>query len=101
MKKRGSELKSAIIAAIDIFVALSLYLSLSSLLRDINAIRVPHRLFAFLSYFGLGIVLSIMSMAGLVRLIKIPGRLISILTLSSAIILMLSGLFVISILPYE
>lgn len=101
MEKRESELKSAMIAAIDIFVALSLYLSLNSLLRDINVIRVPYRLFAFLSYFGLGIILSIMSMAGLMKLIKISGRLINILTLFSAIILMLSGLFVISILPYE
>jgi len=101
MEKRESELKSAIIAAIDIFVALSLYLSLNSLLQDINVIRVPYRLSAFISYFGLGIVLSVLSMAGLVRLIKISGRLINILTLSSAVILMLSGLFVISILPYE
>ncbi|MFA6301416.1 MAG: hypothetical protein WC609_03675 [Candidatus Paceibacterota bacterium] len=101
MEKRESKLRDMIVVAIDIFVALSLYLSLNSLLWDINVIRVPHRLFAFLSYFGLGIILSILSMAGLVRLIKISGRLINILTVSSAIILMLSGLFIISILPYE
>lgn len=101
MKKRELKLKSAIISAIDIFVAFSLYLSLDSLLQNINVIRVPARLLLFLAYFGFGIILSILSLAGSARLINVSARLINILTLSSTIIMLLGGIFVTMILPYE
>lgn len=101
MKKSGFDLKNAIVAAVDILIALYLYMNLNSLLKDINVIKVPYRLFAFISYFGLGIILSVLSLAGLVNILKISENVIRILTISSAIILMFSGLFVISILPYE
>lgn len=101
MKKGELKLKNAIVMAIDMLVVLYLFLALRSLMQDINVIRVPYRLYAFISYFGFGIILSIISMLGSIKIIKISEQLISITTIFSIIILLLSGLFVISIIPYE
>jgi len=99
--KKGLKLKNAIIAAIDMLIALYLFFELYSLMQDINVIRVPYRLFAFLSYFGFGIILSVISLLGSIRLIKISARLIGITTIFSVIISLFGGLFIISIIPYE
>ncbi len=101
MKKQDIKFINVTIVTIDALIAVYLYLNLNSLMHDINVITVPARLFLFAGYFGFGIILSILSALGSIKLIKISGHLINILTISSVIILLLSGVFVVSILPYE